>query len=149
MRAIAAGKTSTALLLINLGAYVNARNAEGKTALFHAAQFDKPDVAAALLATRVEVNAQSTPKQETALMRTALRGNLKVTTLLFEANANALLRDWRGCTAWTIAVQAYQDRKLEAILGSSRAKDEQEMLRQLQDESTADEIARHMRASLR
>lgn len=146
MRAILAGKTSTALLLIDLGADVNVRNADGKTALMHAAWKKNASVAAALIAKGADVDAVSLAKWETALMMAAVRGNIEITSMLLEAKANPLLRDWRGCTAWIMAKQVGQDVKLHHILGPKHVKCEEERLLELQNGASVDDIASRIRA---
>lgn len=144
MRAITAGHTSTALLLIELGADVAMRCADGKTALIYAAEKSNASVTAALLAKGADVNSQSTKRQETALMSAATRGSVDVALVLLEARANTRLRDWRGCTAWIMAKQTKHGRQMEALLGPTHAADETEMLTKLREGASVAEIARYM-----
>lgn len=144
MRAIIAGHTSTALLLIELGADVSMRCADGKTALIYAAEIANAKTAAALLVKGADVNAQSTKKQETALMFAAARGSVDVASLLLNANANTRLRDWRGCTAWVMAKQTNHDRQMAALLGPSQAGEETDRLAMLRETGSVAELARYM-----
>ena len=116
-RAILEGHTSTALLLIELGADVDAKNADGVTALMHAAGNANAAVATALLARGAEANAQTHKRQESALMHAARTGAVEVALLLLEAGADAGARDWRGCIAWVIARHAGQDGRMSEVLG--------------------------------
>ena len=126
MRAIAAGHTSTALLLIELGADVRLARTDGKTALHHAAEKGNVSVTAALLAKGAAVNAQTKGKEETPLMLAALRGNAEVVRLLLDAGADKEMWDWRGCTAWVIAKQANHDRELRNLFGANEAEQQEE-----------------------
>lgn len=146
MRAIIAGQTSTALLLIELGADIDLRCADGRNALMYAADKSNPSVAAALLAKGAEVNVQSTNRVDTALMIAAGQGSVEVVLLLLEARAETGLRDKRGCTAWVIAKQTNNDRKLAALLGPGSRGDGGEAVRKMQEDEgvKAGEVAKFL-----
>jgi len=91
-------------LLIAHKADVNARNAEGATALHDAALAGKCAVAEALLTHGAEIDARDRDTQATPLERAASWGRTDVVELLISRGANLALKDKNGKTALDLAV---------------------------------------------
>lgn len=141
MRATIYGHVSTVELLLHIGAEINSRDAYGSTALYYAAKKGCSQAVNALIAHGADVDVATTGGA-TPLMAAANEGFVEIAQQLLEANANTRLRDWRGCTAWTIAVNMAHDRELEHLLRP--APDEHETLHRLQADRSPAEIAAYM-----
>jgi ankyrin repeat protein len=142
MRAAISGFPSTINLLVKLGADINKQDRHGRTALGLGVHKGHQESVAVLLAHDVDVNAQTHKEGHTALMSAAERGNVEVVRMLVEANANLQIRDWRGCTAWAMAIQTGHDQNLEMLLRPTL--DEQRKVHRLQAERHPSEIAAYM-----
>jgi ankyrin repeat protein len=144
MRAAIRGFDSSVGLLLDLGADVNAKDVHGTTALYYATKNRRSDVVGVLIHSRANVNAETTGSTlgTTALMVAAGLGYVEIARQLLEANANTRLRDWRGCTAWIMAVNSNHDREMAHLL--KPAPDEQETLHRLQADRPPSEIAAYM-----
>lgn len=91
-------------MLLKHGAKVDARNAEGATALHDAALAGQRAVAAALLDAGAPIDARDSESQATPLHRAASWGRVDVVKLLLERGADARLTDKSGHTALDLAV---------------------------------------------
>lgn len=141
IRAAQYGRSSTVAVLAELGADVNARDNDDRTALTLATWENHKETVAMLIQKGANINARSNGGM-TALHNAAMRGHVEVARLLVEANANLRLRDSRGCTAWTVAVHTNRDRQFRPLLQPHPEEDE--LLLNMQAERHPREIAAYL-----
>ncbi len=97
------GHTSVVEFLYGKGADINAKDSGGQTALMHTCKRSFNETAAFLLKNGAEVNVQSRKKGVTALMITAVAGNVELVRMLLDRGADANLTDVFGNTAKILA----------------------------------------------
>jgi ankyrin repeat protein len=141
MQATLENRPATVNLLAGLGAKVDARDLDGKTALQIVASDRHIKTVAALLECGADVNAAST-WGDTALHAAARRGSRDIVRMLVEAGADIGLRDHSGRTPWVMAVHSNKAAGLKDILEPGPEKER--YLRELQRDKHAGEIAKHM-----
>lgn len=141
IRAIRWKQNSTAILLVQLGADVNASDARGNTALIEAVRREQSDVISALLKAEVNIHAADI-LGVTALHAAARTGNEEIVRMLLDGGANANSRSSLGRTPWTIAVHTCKDAALKSILGPDR--EEGEKMRVMLKDKRPGEIAKYM-----
>ena len=101
--AIARGHISSAKLLLDSGADINAQDNEGYSALMIAAQKEELTSIGTLLAARANINIDAMNSLgETTLMQTAAAGNAEIMELLLKAGANPNAQTRDGNTALMI-----------------------------------------------
>jgi ankyrin repeat protein len=94
---------------ISAGADINARDANGSSALLHAAQIRNTEIAKLLIAAGADVNSKNNDDR-TALMFAAKYGHTEMVKLLIAAGADVNAKDNYGATA---LIYAALDRKTE------------------------------------
>jgi ankyrin repeat protein len=141
MQAALENRPATVKLLAGLGADIDARDLDGKTALQTAASDQYTKTVAALLECGADLNAANS-WGDTALHAAARRGNRDIVRMLVEAKADIGLRDHSGRTPWTMAVHSNKDVDLRALLEPDPEKER--YLRELQRDKHAGDIAKHM-----
>jgi hypothetical protein len=97
------GHTSVVEFLYGKGADINAKDSGGQTALMYTCKRSFNGTAAFLLKNGAEVNVQSKKKGITALMITAVAGNVELVRMLLDRGADANLTDVFGNTAKILA----------------------------------------------
>jgi ankyrin repeat protein len=115
----AGNRTEIARLLIARGADVNARDAQGETALVRAIGWNNPGAVRLLLSKGADPD---TPDSKGAppLTLAARKGNVEMTRALLEARAKTDARDREGKTAITLAVEG-SHREVTALLADAGA----------------------------
>lgn len=118
MRAVGPGCSDVLLSLIKRGAEVNAQNANGQTALMHAAQLGNPTAVQILLSHGARVDFSANLGGDTALHYACQQFNVEVVRQLIKAGADPNVRDTHGWTPLKRAAEGNQLEMAEALLGA-------------------------------
>jgi len=108
--AAALDKTEAARILIDAGADLNYKNADGSTALITAAAFGRPSVAAMLINAGADLNIQNN-EGATALHTAAFLCRLEIVKALLVKGADRTLRNKTGQTAYETVAGPFEDIK--------------------------------------
>lgn len=106
------------------GANVNRRNGDGFPAIVIAAEKRDKELIRFLLEQGVKINATTTGRGETALMRRAEVGDFETLSLLLELGADMNLHDKSGVTALMRAARNRKQRVVRRLLEAGAAVDE-------------------------
>lgn len=108
--------TATMLILLNIGADINAQDKDGKTALIHIAENPQGYEAAKLLLTRhLDIDKQDA-SGSSALIWATYRGNESLVELLLSHRAGVNVQDKEGLTALILAAQMGHTMLVEKLL---------------------------------
>ena len=102
-------------LLLDHHADVDARDSDGATALWHAADLDDPSITATLLAHGASVEAADQASGDTPLIRAARVGRDRIVSLLLAKGADPAVANFAGQSAFDVAGDGYHPKTL-AIL---------------------------------
>lgn len=108
--AAALGKTEATKILIDAGADLNYKNADGSTALHTAAAFDKTEIAKILINAGIDLNSQNNDGA-TALHTAAFLCRVEIVEALLAKGADKTLKNKTGQTAYETVVVPFDDIK--------------------------------------
>jgi ankyrin repeat protein len=104
------GKIEAAKILINAGAELNYRNADGSTALHTAAAFGKTEAAKMLIDAGADLNLKNN-QGSTALHTAAFFCRVEIVEILLEKGADKTIKNKAGKTAFELVEGPFEDVK--------------------------------------
>jgi cytohesin len=146
--AVHVGKREAVQSLIEAGAYIDAKNEKGRTALHFAAMLDYRDILELLLDKGADVNAKDEEHGYTALHHAARLGKRNAAEMLIAKGANINAKDKQGHTPLYVAVN--NEYKIAELLiekgadSSIRTESGQTLLELAQQRKQAESIAPDM-----